>query len=44
MARKLDTGDRFPDLTLALVAGGEIRLPADLASDYSVILFYRGHW
>ena len=44
MARKLDAGDRFPDMTLALSGGGTVRLPDDLASDYSVILFYRGHW
>ena len=44
MARKLDVDDRFPDMTLTLVDGGEVRLPDDLAFDYNVILFYRGHW
>lgn len=44
MAHKLDAGDRFPDMTLALAGGGEAALPADLASDYNVLLFYRGHW
>ena len=44
MARKLDAGDRFPDMTLTLTGGGAVSLPDDLASDYGVILFYRGHW
>ena len=44
MAHKLGAGDRFPDMTLALVGGGDITLPIDLASDYNVIVFYRGHW
>ena len=44
MAHKLDAGDRFPGMTLALVGGGKVSLPDDLASDYGVILFYRGHW
>lgn len=44
MANKLDAGDRFPDMTLTLTGGGEVALPGDLASDYNVILFYRGHW
>ena len=44
MARKLDVGDRFPALALTLVVGGTVSLPNDLSSDYSVILFYRGHW
>ena len=44
MAQKLDAGDRFPDMTLTLTGGGVVNLPDDLSSDYSVILFYRGHW
>ena len=44
MARKLDAGDRFPDMTLTLAGGGAITLPEDLDSGYNVILFYRGHW
>ena len=44
MAWKLDAGDRFPDMTLSLVGGGEVRVPEDLAFDYNVLLFYRGHW
>jgi peroxiredoxin len=44
MADKLDTGDRFPRMTLNLVGGGSLTLPDDLAAKYTVILFYRGHW
>ena len=44
MSTKLDAGDSFPAMTLALTGGGTISLPDDLASDYSVVLFYRGHW
>ena len=44
MARKLDAGDRFPDMTLTLTGGGAVTLPQGLDSDYGVILFYRGHW
>ena len=44
MADKLDMGDKFPNLTLNLVGGGTLSVPDDLGSDYTVILFYRGHW
>ena len=44
MAHKLDAGDRFPAMTLTLAGGGTVSLPDDLSSDYSAILFYRGHW
>ena len=44
MAEKLNTGDAFPALTLDLVGGGKLELPAGLDARYKVILFYRGHW
>ena len=44
MAAKLNTGDQFPDMTLNLVGGGTLNIPADFESDYNVVLFYRGHW
>ena len=44
MAHKRGAGDRFPAMTLTLTDGGTVSLPDDLSSDYSVILFYRGHW
>jgi len=44
MAEKLNTGDVFPHLTLDLVDGTKLELPAGLDARYKVILFYRGHW
>jgi peroxiredoxin len=44
MAAMLNAGDQFPRLTLNLVGGGTLDLPAGLGGKYSVILFYRGHW
>ncbi len=44
MADKLGIGATFPRLTLNLVGGGTMALPDGLASNYRVILFYRGHW
>ena len=44
MAEKLNTGDRFPKLTLDLVDGTKLDLPDGLDARYKVILFYRGHW
>ncbi|MFQ5792071.1 MAG: hypothetical protein ACE5JI_16495, partial [Acidobacteriota bacterium] len=40
----LDSGDRFPDMTLNLVDGGTLQLPDGLKEDWNVLLFYRGHW
>jgi hypothetical protein len=44
MADKLDAGAVFPPTTLNLVGGGQFSIPGDLATDYTVVLFYRGHW
>jgi hypothetical protein len=44
MGDKLKQGDRFPLLTLKLVSGGTIRIPAEAPSRYTALLFYRGHW
>jgi hypothetical protein len=44
MAEKLDSGERFPKLTLNLVDGSKLELPEGLDAKYKVILFYRGHW
>jgi peroxiredoxin len=41
---RLQNGDRFPDLSIRAVGGGEIVLPRDVEGFYSVILFYRGAW
>ena len=44
MAEKLGAGDMFPSMTLELTTGESLHLPGDLSSDYTVVLFYRGHW
>ena len=44
MTTMLTTGDQFPDIVLTNTAGDTITLPADLESQYTVVLFYRGHW
>jgi hypothetical protein len=44
MSEKLGIGSPMPALTINLVSGGTLDLPADLGSGYKVILFYRGHW
>ena len=44
MAHKLGIGDTFPNLTLDLVDGSAMQLPAGLDAKYRIILFYRGHW
>ena len=44
MAEKLNTGDRFPNLSLHLVDGSTVALPEGVGGRYNVILFYRGHW
>lgn len=40
----LDTNDMFPDMDLQVVSGETIKLPGGIGGDYSVVLFYRGHW
>lgn len=44
MSTRLQNGDRFPDLSIPTVGGGQIALPRDVEGFYSVILFYRGAW
>ncbi len=44
MANKLDAGDAFPEMTLALVGGDTLALPGGLKASYNIVLFYRGHW
>ncbi len=43
-ARRLDTGDTFPKLTIRMLGGDTINLPEDVAGHWCVVLFYRGHW
>ena len=44
MANKLDTGDRFPSMTLTLVGGDSLTIPDDTNASYTIVIFYRGHW
>ncbi len=44
MAEKLGTGEMFPRMTLDLVDGSRLELPAGMDCRYGIILFYRGHW
>jgi peroxiredoxin len=44
MNTRLQNGDRFPDLSISTVGGGQVVLPRDVEGCYSVILFYRGAW
>ena len=43
-SKLLRPGDPFPALSLPLVGGDRLDLPAALAGDYSVVLVYRGSW
>jgi hypothetical protein len=44
MAEQLGPGDAFPTYTVRTTDGGMLNIPADLKSEYSVIIFYRGVW
>ena len=44
MITRLQNGDRFPDLSISKVGGGQVVLPRDVEGFYAVILFYRGAW
>ena len=40
----LDSGDRFPVITMETVAHGRISLPAAFGDGWGVFLVYRAHW
>lgn len=44
MTQRLQNGAVFPTLDVPRLGGGSLKLPADLAGSYGVILIYRGHW
>ena len=44
MIRQLGPGDPFPNYTVSTADGGRLNIPADLKSEYAVIIFYRGIW
>ena len=41
---KLDAGDMLPDVSIKVGESETISLPADITTDYAIVLFYRGHW
>jgi peroxiredoxin len=41
---QLKPGDTFPDLTVDIAGDAPINLPAKLAGNFAVVLFYRGSW
>lgn len=40
----LRPGDDFPVHDVALVDGDTLRLPKGLHNEWTVLLYYRGHW
>ena len=44
MATKLQQSDRFPSLALKLAGGDAVRIPEEMPTRYTAVLFYRGHW
>lgn len=42
--RILDSGETFPDLTMATVLHGRISVPEAFSSGWGVLLVYRAHW
>lgn len=40
----LNGGDILPEFSLRVGEGDVLHLPADIGTDYAIILFYRGHW
>jgi len=44
MPDKLNLMDTFPSVELSLVGGGALTVPEEIATDYAIVLFYRGHW
>jgi hypothetical protein len=44
MGRQLNAGDLFPEYVVQTVDGRTLHIPEDSSGEYSVFLFYRGHW
>lgn len=40
----IENGERFPELDARTTDGEEVRLPDFVEGDWSILLFYRGHW
>ncbi len=37
-------GDELPEFSLKVGESGSISVPADIETDFAIVLFYRGHW
>ena len=44
MAKQLGPGNQIPNNKIGTTIGTTLSIPADLAGEYAVILFYRGIW
>ena len=44
MAKKLNAGDTFPELTVNIRGGGTFNVRDNPEARYNIILLYRGHW
>lgn len=44
MTSLLKPGDTFPELKLELTNGRTLSTPDGLSSDFSMVIFFRGHW
>ena len=42
--RRLDAGDAFPPMEVAIVGAGTIVLPDTFGAGWGVLLLYRGHF
>ena len=42
--QKLDVGDRFPSMQIAMTDGTQLSLPDDLSAEHTIFLGYRGKW
>jgi hypothetical protein len=40
----LDSGDRFPALTMDTVGHGQVTLPEGFGDGWGIFLVYRAHW
>ena len=42
--KKLDSGDRFPEIQLSLIDGGSLSLPVETEGRWTIFIVNRGHW
>lgn len=41
---QLKANDSFPSIGGSTIGGGELTIPEGLASEWNVVILYRGHW